>query len=147
VQNRLNLSICCFDCGLEWAEGCTSSIIFARWRQCALVEGHVAVTRRITLNHPCTAAMGLMANYFDHLLSLDTPTYTVARIAKRFEPTIALWAFHTIQPSSFILTWNHGFREINHQTSDIGLLIGANRPVTRLRFAQSASSYITPPTH
>ena len=39
-----------------------------------------------------------MANYFDHLLSLDKPTYTVAQIAKRFEPTTVLRAFHTIQP-------------------------------------------------
>jgi len=103
VQKRLNLSIHRFDCGLEWAKGCTSSIVFARWRQCALVEGHVAVTCRITLNHPCTAAMHLMANYFDHLLSLGTPTYTVAQTAKRFEPSTVLWAFQTIQPSSYIL--------------------------------------------
>jgi len=45
--------------------------------------------------------MRLMANYFDHLLSLDTPIYTVAQIAKRFKPSNVLWAFHTIQPSSF----------------------------------------------
>jgi len=32
---------------------------------------------------------------------LDTPTYTVAQIAKRFEPSTVLWAFHTIQPSSY----------------------------------------------
>ena len=73
-------------------------------RQCAAMEGHVAVTCRITLNHPSTAAMRLMANYFDHLLSLDAPTYTVAQIAKRFEPSTELWAFHTIQPSSLTLT-------------------------------------------
>jgi len=42
----------------------------------------------------------LTANYFDHLLSLDTPTYTVAQIAKRFEPSTVSLAFHTIQPSS-----------------------------------------------
>jgi len=42
-----------------------------------------------------------MANYFDHLLSLDTPTYTVAQTAKHFEPSTVMWAFHTIQPSSF----------------------------------------------
>jgi len=54
------------------------------------MEGHVAVTCRITLNHPSTAAMRLMANYSDHLLSLDTPTYTVAQIAKRFEPSTVL---------------------------------------------------------
>ena len=85
---------------IERAEGCTNSIVFARWRQCALVRGHIAVTCRITLNHPSTAAMRLMANYFDHLLSLDTPNYTVAQITKRFEPSTVLWAFHTIQLSS-----------------------------------------------
>jgi len=31
----------------------------------------------------------------DQLLSFDMPTYTVAEIAKRFEPSTALWAFHT----------------------------------------------------
>jgi len=75
VQTRLNRSIWRFGCGLEWAEGCSSSIVFARWHQCALIGGgHVAVTCRITLNHPSTAAMRHMSNYFDHTLSLDTPT-------------------------------------------------------------------------
>jgi len=37
VQTRLNLSIWHFGCALQWAEGCTSSIVFARWRQCALM--------------------------------------------------------------------------------------------------------------
>jgi len=55
------------------------------------------------IEHPSTVAMRLMANYFDHLLSLDTPTWTVAQIAERFEPSTVLWAFHTIQPSSFQL--------------------------------------------
>jgi len=63
-----------FGLWLEWAEGCANSIVFARWRQCALVGGHVIVGCRIALNHPSTAAMRLMPNYFDHLLSLDTPT-------------------------------------------------------------------------
>jgi len=44
VQKRLNRSICRIGCGLEWAEGRTSSIVFARWRQCAVMEGQVAVT-------------------------------------------------------------------------------------------------------
>jgi len=35
-QERLNWSICRLDCGLAWAEASESSIIFARWRQCAL---------------------------------------------------------------------------------------------------------------
>jgi len=103
VQKRLNLSIRCFDCGLEWAEGRTSSIVFARWRHCALVEGHVAVTYRITLNHPCTAAMRLMANYFDHLLSLDTPTYTVAQIAKLSASSQVLYCGHSTQYSHLVL--------------------------------------------
>jgi len=35
-------------------KGCTSSIVFARLRQFALMGGHVAVTCRITLNHLST---------------------------------------------------------------------------------------------
>ena len=58
VQKRLNRSICRLGCGLEWAEGCTNSIAFARWRQCALMGGYVAVTCRITLNHPSTVVTG-----------------------------------------------------------------------------------------
>jgi len=44
-----------------------------------------------------------MANYFDHFLSLDMPTYTVAQTAMCFEPSTVLWVFHTIQPSSSAL--------------------------------------------
>jgi len=36
VQERLNRSICRLDCGLGWADGSRSSIVFARWLQCAL---------------------------------------------------------------------------------------------------------------
>ena len=35
---------------------------------------HIGATWRIRLNCPCAAAMRLMSNYFDHLLSLTTPT-------------------------------------------------------------------------
>jgi len=41
VQKWLNRSIYHFGCGLGWAEGSTSSIIFTRWRQCAHVGGHI----------------------------------------------------------------------------------------------------------
>ena len=41
-----------------------------------------------------------MSNYFHHLLSLATSTYTVAQIAECFEPNTVLVTFHTIQPSS-----------------------------------------------
>ena len=60
VQKRLNRSICRLGCGLDWAKGCTSSIVFARWRQCALMGGHIAATWRIRLNYPSTAAMRLV---------------------------------------------------------------------------------------
>jgi len=59
VQKRLNRSICRFDCGIEWAEGCTSSIVFARWRECAVMGGHIAASWWMRLNHPSTAAMRL----------------------------------------------------------------------------------------
>jgi len=53
VHKRLNRSACRFGCGLGWAEGITSSVIFVRWRQCALV----GATWRIRLNRLATAAM------------------------------------------------------------------------------------------
>ena len=45
------------------------------------------------------------------VISLGTPTYRVAQIAKRFEPSTVLWALHTIQPSGYIC----------HPTSDCKL--------------------------
>jgi len=65
--------------------------------QIHLMGGHIPATWRIRLNHSSAAATFLMPNYFDHLLSLDTPTQTVAQIAERFEPNTALWAFYKIQ--------------------------------------------------
>jgi len=56
VQERLNRSICRLDCGLEWAER-TSSIVFARRRQCAHMGRHIGTTWRIRLNRPSAAAM------------------------------------------------------------------------------------------
>jgi len=57
VQKWLNRSICRLACGLGWAEGSTSSIIFTRLRQCAHMGGHIGATWRIRLNCPCAAAM------------------------------------------------------------------------------------------
>ena len=59
VQKLLNQLICHFGCGLEWAEGSTSSIVFSRWHQCALPWGHIGATWRIWLNRPPAAAMQL----------------------------------------------------------------------------------------
>ena len=57
MQKRLNRSICRLGCELGWAEGSISSIIFARWRQCAQMGGHIVATWRIRLSHPSAAAM------------------------------------------------------------------------------------------
>ena len=53
----LNRSICHLGCGLGCAEGSTSSIVFAGWRQCALMGGHTGATWRIRFNRPSAAAM------------------------------------------------------------------------------------------
>jgi len=57
VQKRLNRSICRLGCGLGWTKRSTSSIIFARWWQCAHMGGHIGATWRIRLNRPSAAAM------------------------------------------------------------------------------------------
>jgi len=67
VQKRLSWSVCCVGCGLEWAKGSTSSIVFARWRHCAHMWGHIGATWRMRFNR-LRRRCGLMSNYFDHLL-------------------------------------------------------------------------------
>ena len=62
LQKWLNQSICLLHCGLGWAKGSTSSIVFARWRQCALVRGHIRATWRIWLNCPSSVAMHTYIN-------------------------------------------------------------------------------------
>jgi len=57
LPKRLNRSIYRLNCGLGWAEGSTSSIVFARWRQCAHTGGHIGTTWQIRLNRPTAAAM------------------------------------------------------------------------------------------
>jgi len=57
VQKWLNQSIYRLGCGLGWAEGSTSSVIFARWHQCAHMGRHIGATRRIRLNHPSATVL------------------------------------------------------------------------------------------
>jgi len=57
VQKWLNWLICHLGCGLGWTEGSTSSVVFARWRQCSHMGGHISAAWRIRLNHPSAAAM------------------------------------------------------------------------------------------
>jgi len=57
VQKWLNRSTCHLGCGLGWAKGSTSSIVFAKWHQCALMGGHNGATWQIRLNRSSAAAM------------------------------------------------------------------------------------------
>jgi len=44
---RLDRWICHLGCGLSLAKGSTSSIVFASWRQCANMGGHIGATWQI----------------------------------------------------------------------------------------------------
>jgi len=57
VQKWLNQSICHLGCQFGWPKGSTSSIVFTRWHQCALMEGHIGASLRIRLNHLSAVAM------------------------------------------------------------------------------------------
>ena len=57
VQKWPNQSSSCFGYGLGWAEGSTTSVVFARWRQCAHMGGHIGATWQIWLNRPSVVAM------------------------------------------------------------------------------------------
>ena len=57
VQKWLNRSICRLGCGLGWAKGSTSSVVFARWHQCAILGGHITATWWIWLNRSSAVAM------------------------------------------------------------------------------------------
>ena len=76
MQKRLNRSICCLSCALGWAEGSTSSIVFSRWRQYALMDGHIGATWRIRLNCPSAAAMRPYVKLFWPLV-LWSPTLAI----------------------------------------------------------------------
>jgi len=52
VQKWPNWSICRLGCGLVWAEGSTSSIIFVRWRQCPTCVGTLVPRQVGTLAPP-----------------------------------------------------------------------------------------------
>ena len=84
LQVTSNSTVLCLKFfGLGWAEGSTSSIAFAIWRQCTLMGGHIgaAQTCRILVNRLSAAAMRLyMSHYFDHLLCLVTSYYSTGSL-------------------------------------------------------------------
>jgi len=57
VAEPIGLPFSSLGCGLGWVEGSTSWIVFARWRQCALMGGHIAAIWRVRLNRPSAAEM------------------------------------------------------------------------------------------
>jgi len=64
VQKWLNRSICHLGCGLGWAKGSTSLIVFARWHQLAQASKYGWT---VHLWQQC----GLISIYFDHVLLLQ----------------------------------------------------------------------------
>jgi len=67
LQKWLNGSICCLGCGLGWAERSTSSIIFARWCQCAFMRIHLHQPVNMIELFVCGGDTHYV-NFFDHLL-------------------------------------------------------------------------------
>jgi len=57
VPKWLNRLICRVGCGFRWAEGSTCSIVFARWRQWALMGGHIGAPWQTQLN--CLSALAV----------------------------------------------------------------------------------------
>jgi len=70
VQKWLYRLICRLGCGLGLAEGSTSSVVFARWRHCAHMGGHIGDTWRIRLNCLYAAAMRSYVRLFWPLVSI-----------------------------------------------------------------------------
>jgi len=67
---KLSQSICHLGCGLRWAEGSTTSIVFARWRQCALIGGTLVQPGEYDSTSICSGDAAFLSSYFDHLLLL-----------------------------------------------------------------------------
>ena len=89
----LNWSRYLFGCGLDWAEVCTSSIVFTRWHQCALMEGHVAVTCRITLDRLSTATMPYVKLFWPLARWVSTPQCPVWTLGYKnwYDPLYRHW--------------------------------------------------------
>ena len=47
LPGAVQKSIYSLGCGLGWAKGSISSIVFAKWIQCALIGGHIGTIWRI----------------------------------------------------------------------------------------------------
>jgi len=62
MQKRLNQSICRLGCGLRWAEGSTSLIVCACWRQCDLMGGHIGARWGLRLSRRLRWRCGFMWN-------------------------------------------------------------------------------------
>jgi len=79
VQKWLNQSICRLGCGLRLAEGSTSSIVFARLCQCAVMGGHIDATWQIQLNHLSAAVMRLYVKLLWPLVERTIQTWKTAK--------------------------------------------------------------------
>ena len=93
VEKRLNQSICRLGRGLACVKGSTSSIIFTRWRQCALMEGHISATWRMQLN--CASAAAVWP-YVKLLWSLVSSTVAIVVAAAGESGTVWSWIINCI---------------------------------------------------
>jgi len=92
MAEPVNRSICRLGCGLWWAEGSTSSIVLARWRQCALVS--VCVCACVDVDVRSVRVLGVLQR-----LSLTYCVVAVTHLcclAPRDEHAVCTLAFHVI---------------------------------------------------
>ena len=102
VQKWLNLLICRLGCGLGWAEESTSSVVFARWCQCAHMGGHIAATWWIQLNHASAATMQSYVKLLWPLVTIIRPHYSPMHVdavySYRPSSVMCLSVCHTSEP-------------------------------------------------
>jgi len=98
VQKRLNRSICRLGYELGWADGSSSSVVFARWRQCALMGWHIGATWRIRWNRPCAAEMRPYVKLLWPLKRHRSTRYVNAACCYRPSSVACLSVCHTSEP-------------------------------------------------
>ena len=120
VQTWLNWSICRLGCGLRRAEGSTSSIAFARWRQCALTGGQIGARRRIQLNHPFAAAMWPYVKLLWPLVIIKSPDINSwwEKHGSKQHTQLTGYGSHQGDPGSFVTTTHVKSLPMPHTTAN-----------------------------
>ena len=106
-------SICRLGCGLGWADGSTSWIAFAMWRQYAVMGGHIGANWQIRLNHlllQSTAYAVSLSNSKTVEVDVEfTLSLRSCHVIVLFQPVLGLWQTQiscTFEPHRvFMLPW------------------------------------------